>query len=330
MPTIVRPAAAFGDVYFADSPVVVTVNGLSWPADPVSPFTVVRVKATGDGGKVVGEFHADTGQQTEIQFDVSSAMRAVWAEYDYSTEVSAAAGADSASRSPKSIGLSLSVEYLDKDGQFISVDDPAACVLNCAVGGLTELERSGMSGGSSPFGSASTKPAGAPERVGSQSITSQVDIGNGGTSSIFRSAAYTDTHILRDTTQQYHDFLFVNRRGAVETCSALMKESMEVSVETQKYARTDRPASTPSRSLAALGSDGRRSWPMSSGYVTREWAAWWALEFLGGKRRRWWMLYDGQYVPVIVEPAKKQVSIYDRVKQQMPSVEFTVTLALEG
>jgi len=42
------------------------------------------------------------------------------------------------------------------------------------------------------------------------------------------------------------------------------------------------------------------------------------------------MLLDGQYVPVIVEPAKKSVSIYDRAKQQLAHVDFTVTLALEG
>jgi hypothetical protein len=52
------------------------------------------------------------------------------------------------------------------------------------------------------------------------------------------------------------------------------------------------------------------------------------MEFL--MARQWWMLYKGSFVPVIVEPAKKQTSIYDRAKQQMPSVEFTVTLALEG
>ena len=52
--------------------------------------------------------------------------------------------------------------------------------------------------------------------------------------------------------------------------------------------------------------------------------------------RQWWMLWKGpgqdtaSYVPVIVEPAKKQTSVYDKSKQQMPSVEFTVTLALEG
>jgi hypothetical protein len=86
----------------------------------------------------------------------------------------------------------------------------------------------------------------------------------------------------------------------------------------------------------AIGSDGRRSWQMSSGYVTREWAEWWATEFIGGKRKRWWMLWQGpglatpRYVPVVVEPAKKSINIYDRAKQQLASVDFTVTLALEG
>ena len=39
---------------------------------------------------------------------------------------------------------------------------------------------------------------------------------------------------------------------------------------------------------------------------------------------------NGTFVPVIVEAEKKSMNIYDRVKQQMPHVDFTVTLALEG
>ena len=46
--------------------------------------------------------------------------------------------------------------------------------------------------------------------------------------------------------------------------------------------------------------------------------------------RQWWMWCDDRWLPVIVTPAKKSTGIYDRAKQQMPSVEFTVTLALEG
>ena len=133
--------------------------------------------------------------------------------------------------------------------------------------------------------------------------------------------------VLRDAVP-YVDFLFLNRRGAVETCSALMKESMDITVDSTQYARVEGPAFRPSRSLMAIASGGRRSWAMSSGFVTREWAEWWTAEFL--MARQWWMLYQGKFVPVVVAPAKKQTGIYDRAKQTMASVEFTVTLALEG
>lgn len=60
--------------YFADSPVVIRVSGLAWPAS--SPFTIVRVDVVYED-KVVGNFHADTGGQTEITFDISSALQAI-------------------------------------------------------------------------------------------------------------------------------------------------------------------------------------------------------------------------------------------------------------
>ena len=103
---------------------------------------------------------------------------------------------------------------------------------------------------------------------------------------------------------------------------------MNITVETQQYARAGRPTFKPERSLMAIASGGRRSWGMSSGYQTRDWAEWWTLEFL--MARQWWMKYKGSYVPVIVEASKKSIDIYDKTKQQMPHVDFTVTLALEG
>jgi hypothetical protein len=112
-----------------------------------------------------------------------------------------------------------------------------------------------------------------------------------------------------------------------------MLEALGISVDTNHYARVERPTFRPSRSLMAISAGGRKSWNMSSGHQTREWAEWWTMEFL--KSRQWWMRYPvgeatGTFVPVIVEPGKKEIDIYDRSKQQMPSVEFTVTLALEG
>lgn len=331
--------------YFSGSPVVIDIGGLQWP--PSSPFNIVRVHVL-YGGRIVGEFKADTGRQTSISFDISSALRAIWSDYTFTSEVSAAGSGSSASRGYRSYSLQIFTEYLDsQDGEFTQTDSGVIDGGRCGIGWLTEFERSGVGAKENADmsywehtnprnGDASTKPTSSPERVGSRSITSWVDVSNAGTTSKFY--AYNTTPeqdsdvqhaplVLRDS-QPYQDFLFVNRRGAVETCSALMKENMEINVETQHYARIERPTFKPSRSLMAIAKGGRRSWGMSSGPQTREWADWWAEEFLMASQ--WWMLYEGSYVPVIVEPAKKQTSIYDRSKQNMPSVEFTVTLALEG
>ena len=356
-----------GKTYFADSPVMIDISGLAWPG--TSPFNVVRMEVVykrpkaGGGYDMVmaGDFREDTGGQPVASFDISSALDKIWSDYEYTAEVAAAraaltAGAgQAATRNMREYILRIYTEYLSGDDGGVytttvctdsqgNTDIPGGM---CLAGGMTEWERSLTESDEdrdvSHFehtglrnGDASTKPTSSPERVGSSSITSWVDVYAGGTKSVFYPATVNGTSdsqsehaplVLRDT-QPYTDFLFVNRRGAVETCSALMLESMGIGVETESYSRIGRPSFNPSRSVMAMASGGRRSWAMSSGKQTREWAEWWTLEFL--MARQWWMLYKGSYVPVIVEPAKKQTVIYDKAKQQMPSVEFTVTLALEG
>ena len=352
--------------WFADSPVIIKVEGLNtyWPTNPKSPFNVVRVEII-HNSKVYGEVKADTGGAPSIEFDISSALRAIWAEEDFSNEVSkansAATGTGAKYDRPRHQHMfHVYLEYVS-DGILEKKDFTINNNSYSAAGGMTEWERSLDNGEKSVtrwdrtndrFGSASTKPVTSPEHVGIESITSWVGITAGHTTSRYCAASarqepddgtreanyqYREHNpiVLRDS-QEYVDFLFVNRRGAVETCSGLMKEAMEMGVSTQQYGRVEGPSFKPTRSIMALGSDGRRSWNMSSGYVTRDWAEWWASEFLGGKRKRWWMRWKGpgmtasKYVPVIVEPAKKSVTIYDRSKQNMAHVDFTVTLALEG
>jgi len=352
-----------GKTYFADSQVVIDISGLQWGKEgqPVtSPFTIIRVEVVYDS-KVVGEFKADTGGQTSISFDISSALQAIWAGEDFRDEISdaqAAANGNSPSepwvRAYKPYSLRVHTEYLSSDGVFTTTDSSEISGGQCAIGGFTEWERSTIPSKEAAdvsyrehenlrYGDASTKPTDTLERVGSLSPTSWVDVQSAGTQSVFYPASAqpaADSQqmhaplVLRDSVP-YVDFLFLNRRGAIETCSGQTLESMGINVKATQYGRTSRPSFSPVRSLMAIGQDGRRSWQMSSGYVTREWAEWWAMEFLGGKRKQWWMRYpigdaNGTYVPVIVEPAKQNISIYDRTKQQMSHVDFTVTMALEG
>lgn len=374
MANIVTVSGMFGEgkTYFADSPVVIDISGLEWPADehgtPTSPFNVVRVEVV-YGGAVVGDFKADTGGQAEISLDISSALRAVWADYAFAGEVAAAGSVLAAGSSKKTYArlmrnyrLRIYTEYMASDDGGVytvtqcqdadgNTDIPGG---QCLIGWLTEWERAtiGVKENADVShwehtgvrnGDASTKPTSSPERVGSDSITSWTDVQKSMTWTTFYPAGAQpepdDTAgtaegwgahapiVLRDS-RPYTDFLFVNRRGAVETCSALTLEQMDIAVETKKYNRIGRPLFKPERTLMALASGGRRSWKMSSGLQTREWAEWWTLEFL--MARQWWMRYEGGFAPVIVEPAKKGTDIYDRAKQGHPSVEFTVTLALEG
>ena len=341
-----------GNTYFAGSPVVIDISNLEWPTDgsgnPTSPFNIVRMDVL-DNGKVIGEFKADTGGQTSISFNISSALLGLWSDYKFDNEVSAANSHSIRNRQCRFYSLQVFTEYIRSDGEFQQTESDVISGGQCVIGWLTEWERSLITNVANADvahlaanlrnGNASTKPAGTPERVGSDSITSWVNIDGtyttskfyakdaGGGSGSSDSASQHAPLVLRDS-QPYTDFLFVNRRGAVETCSAPTKESMDIEVDTQNYARIERPTFQPSRSLMAIAKGGRRSWSMSSGPQTREWADWWTEEFL--MARQWWMRYKGSYVPVIVEPAKKKTSIYDRSKQNMPSVEFTVTLALEG
>lgn len=343
-----------GKTYFSASPVVIDITGLEW--DSSSPFDIVRINVIDPSGNIVGDFHADTGGQSNISFDIQSALRSIWAGYDFASEISTATAAltatsvngQSTTRAYKDYSIQLSTEYLDStDNEFTTTTSQTFTGGRCMIGALTEWERYNIDNKEDADashwehtnlrnGDASTKPTNSPERVGKSSLTSWVDVSSEGTTSIFFPFAAPSTGddttqhaplVLRDTID-YQDFLFVNRRGAVETASAQMKGALNISAETKQYNRVERPTFKPSRSLLSIPSGGRHSWDMSSGYVSREWAEWWAKEFLQGQRH--WMLLDGIYVPVIVEPAKKSVSIYDRSKQQLVHVDFTVTLALEG
>ena len=224
--------------YFVDSPVVIDISGLEWPGS--SPFNIVRVQVVYDGN-IVGNFHSDTGGQSSTSFDISSALRAIWADYDYSWEVRAAQRGLSMSadwlREHRSYSLRIYTEYLDNYGEFVSTqcadedghtDIPGG---QCAIGGFTEWERSTIPSKEAAdvsyrehenlrYGDASTKPTDIPERIGSLSPTSWVDVNGVNVNMNFWPVGATpasdsqERHapiVLRDSVP-YVDFIFLNRR----------------------------------------------------------------------------------------------------------------------
>lgn len=360
-----------GKTYFADSPVVINIEGLEWPES--SPVTLVMVNVLYQNN-IVGRFRIDAVGRSSVTLDISSALRAMWSDIDYSNVVTMATnvarspgGTSSQQLHYRLYSLIVYTEYISpSDGEIVTTSSGEIPGGQCRPGRFTELERSlagsavnadlsSLDGTNLRFGDASTKPTSSPERVGSDSITSWLDFGANGASRPFvllfffgsgvqgqpDSPSAHAPLVLRDRVP-YVDFIFVNRRGALETCSAMMEESMSMDAETKEYGHPEGASFVPERSMLDIASGGRRSWSMSSGHLTREWLEWWVSEFLLARRR--WMLYtykrfnsntqtyvtERAFVPVTVKPAKKSNTICDLSKQQMESVEFTVTLALEG
>ena len=169
-----------GHTYFANSPVVISINGLQWPS--ASPFNIVRVYVIYEGRRV-GEFHADTGRQSSIEFDISSALRTIWSDYGFAAEISQVKSTGTVIRGYRSYSLEVLTEYLDdNDGEFTQTSSGTFSGGQCAIGGFTELERSMVGSQENAdvsyheqenrrFGDASTKPTDSPEHVGSTSIT---------------------------------------------------------------------------------------------------------------------------------------------------------------
>lgn len=192
-----------GKTYFSGSPVVIDISGLEWNSS--SPFDIVRINVLDASGNAVGDFHADTGGQVAISFDIQSALRSIWADYDFASEVSAAAAAlaatsassHSTSRAYKDYSIQLSTEYLDStDNEFTTTASQTFTGGRCMIGALTEWERYNITNKEDADashwehtnlrnGDASTKPTKSPERVGKSSLTSWVDVNSDGTTSVF-------------------------------------------------------------------------------------------------------------------------------------------------
>lgn len=127
---------------------------------------------------------------------------------------------------------------------------------------------------------------------------------------------------------QCYSLLFLNRRGMLEDACCMPLEALQFNMDKKEYQQQGLPSETPVSSLRAVRPSIRRSYAMSSGYTTQEMADWWITEFLASEH--YWLLLDGRWIPVSVVPTNKKLTEYDKANPGACSVNFTVTLALEG
>lgn len=142
------------------------------------------------------------------------------------------------------------------------------------------------------------------------------------TSKQFGHKIYVEKNPLR------YNFMFLNHLGFIESASCMMRENKSYQINSTNFFRTYAPTTDVKPTLYSTPTGNRAVWKMSSGFVTRAWAEWFATEFLMSSRH--WMSINGIWMPVSITPDSDSVTVYDESKGEIAAINFTVTSSIKG
>lgn len=132
---------------------------------------------------------------------------------------------------------------------------------------------------------------------------------------------------FRANTNGVHFLRFINGFGAVENISVRSKDKLSYEVSGETHSLVQEATTRPTDRRYATKSQPVGVYELSSGYVPQRWAEWYVQELLTSPRV--WIQLGGRWVPALIE-AEDDCVIYDRTKPEMPHVDFTLRLAIDG
>jgi len=316
---------------FIENPIIVRIPGTyTFPEDSTFRQIVIKVDihSTWDGKDSTYYFYADASAGTELSVDISSALRGAmkgW-EPDAETLNISYDTAFDCTYPYATFSAYLWKKYMQDgivyDTEKNRTERTGAYAYYGGLSGyeLLTFEKHAYTFASGMFFTRKPK-SGEVHAVGDISTSSVINAGVVRT----HGEVVTTADFEKGELQQ---FLFVNSLGVLETVSAFSRESLAYGIESETKNLASAPSyfAKPNRTTHKTG--GRGKLVMSSGFVTRDWADWWTTEFLMAKK--YWMLYDGRWLPVTVTPADDESTVYNKAEQRIPHVDFDVEIAVEG
>lgn len=337
------------EMNFIDNPIVIGLENFNFPEGAVFRQVVIQVDVspTYTGASATSyRFTADVTDGSTVWVDISSALRAAMNAWS--------PGAESVDAAPMvvypyAMFVSKAWEYYMLDGEVYEEASVEQVSSKAYYGGLSQYERMTVVGHPADYLTSGTHMSRKPK------IGELIKSGGYRTYGYFRGEDFV-TSVSRVTESGEDDYgsylvtdmedavqlLFVNSLGMIEAITAFPRESLSYNVEGERKSLVTSPSfrAVPDRTTTKHGR--RPVMEMSSGIVTREWADWWVTEFLMAKR--YWVLRgtgrklatDGTWteyplwLPCTIMPTDEEVLVYDRAKQELPHVDFTVEVAAEG
>ena len=131
----------------------------------------------------------------------------------------------------------------------------------------------------------------------------------------------------RANTNGVHFLRFINGFGAIENISVRSKDKLLYEISGETHSLVQEIGTRPTDRRYATKSQPSGVYELSSGYVPKRWAEWYVQELLTSPRV--WIEIGGTWVPALIE-ANDECVIYDRSNPEMPHVDFTLRLAVDG
>ena len=131
----------------------------------------------------------------------------------------------------------------------------------------------------------------------------------------------------RANTNGVHFLRFINGFGAIENIAVRSKDKLSYEVSGENHSLVQEISTRPTDRRYATKSQPVGVYELSSGYVPKRWAEWYVQELLTSPRV--WIQLGGHWVPALIE-SEDDCVIYDRTKPEMPHVDFTLRLAIDG
>lgn len=130
-----------------------------------------------------------------------------------------------------------------------------------------------------------------------------------------------------DPTEDSYELRFINGFGCEETVHVTCLRQSEVTVQTQKYAIARQETFRQFSRSMAVKQNNREQWKMTSGPVDKAWQQWYVHEFLMAETA--WIKLNGNLLPINILP-DDTVKTIDRTKADLLSVEFTIEFDMNG
>lgn len=320
-------SAINADFAFAGNPMIAKAKDLVFTTGSIFRQVVFKVETyynKSDSNKRTFTFAVNAeGGVTEVVCDISSALRSTFAQYQYSGDAVSSTG--SITYPAVTFTVSVYTKWM-LDGiadQSGTVTDNTTYI--AFLGGLSDMER--WSGGETKNAAIpslfSTKPTGEIRDRGQLIATSTYDAENRVVKTQF-STAQSGVLDTRDRTT----ILFVNSRGVFDTISVVGNDSEEYEIGSKVRSLVGATAYRPSPYITTHKEGGGAVWKMSSGWVSKEWAQWYAREFLMAKH--YWIAKDGRWLPVAIVPESDSVVVYDKNDPSLLAVNFIMRPAIKG